>query len=458
VPDLGSIDWPSLNAILAAMNQTDASTERQITSAPHGHVLTNANIWSPDSEWIVYDTRSDPAGSSFDGNTIEIVKVRTGEVREIYRSQHGAHCGVATFCPTENKVVFILGPEHPTADWQYSATHRQGVIVDLDRPGKAIPLDARDLTPPYTPGALRGGSHVHVFSADGKLVSFTYDDHVLESSDATTSGPQDRNQRNVGVSILGREVGVPETHPRNHSASAFSVLVTRTVNSPQPGSDEISRACEEAWIGDHGYLRADGARQERALAFQGNVVTPDGQTITEVFVVDLPRDLTIADDSPLEGTSNTRPAPPRGVTQRRITYTADRKFPGLQCPRHWLRSSPDGSQIAMLMWDDDGIVQIWTISPNGGSPRQITRLSFDVASAFSWSLEGLRIAFIADGSVYCTEVADGRSHRLTQRFDSAVSPRPEACVVSPNGRQIAYARPVPQAGGTWNQIFVVDCD
>ncbi|MEA7538899.1 DUF3748 domain-containing protein, partial [Salmonella enterica subsp. enterica serovar Virginia] len=40
-----------------------------------------------------------------------------------------------------------------------------------------------DITAPYTPGALRGGSHVHVFSPNGELVSFTYNDHVLHERD-----------------------------------------------------------------------------------------------------------------------------------------------------------------------------------------------------------------------------------------------------------------------------------
>lgn len=432
--------------------------ERQITNGSCGHILTNANVWSPDGEWIVYDTRSDPAGSRFDGDTIEMVNVRTGEIRELYRSQHGAHCGVTTFCPTEAKVVFILGPENPTEEWQYSAAHRRGVVVDVSQPGNAIPLDARNLSPPYTPGALRGGSHVHMFSADGKRVSFTYDDHVLEVCDASRHGPHDRNQRNVGVSVLGRAVEVTNSHPRNHSASAYSVLVTRTVNAPRPGSEEISRACEEAWIGDRGYLRADGTRQNRALAFQGHVVAASGQTIAEAFVVDLPEDVAIAGDSPLEGTPTTRPAPPQGASQRRLTFTADRKYPGLQGPRHWLRSSPDGSQIAMLMRDDGGIVQLWTVSPNGGEPRQTTRLPFDVASTFSWSPDGQRIAFIANGSVFVTEVTSCESRRLTLGLDSENSPRPAACVFSPNGKQITYVRPVLQARSTWNQVFVVDCE
>src|SRR5690242_9268702 len=97
--------------------------ERQITRGPGGRVLTNTGVWSPDGEWIVYDTRSDPAGDNFDGDTIQMVNVQTGEVRELYRAKNGAHCGVVTFHPRENKVVFILGPEHPTADWQYGPFH-----------------------------------------------------------------------------------------------------------------------------------------------------------------------------------------------------------------------------------------------------------------------------------------------------------------------------------------------
>src|SRR5262249_4542462 len=154
-------------------------TETQITSGPGSRVLTNVGVWSPDGEWIAYDTRSDPAGEEFDGTRIEMVNVRTREVRLLYESRHGATCGVVTWHPREPKVVFILGPEHPTADWQYGPAHRQGMIVDAGRPGVAVNLDARDLTPPFTPGALRGGSHVHVFSPDGLRVSFTYEDHML---------------------------------------------------------------------------------------------------------------------------------------------------------------------------------------------------------------------------------------------------------------------------------------
>ncbi|HLA50576.1 MAG TPA: DUF3748 domain-containing protein, partial [Thermodesulfovibrionia bacterium] len=386
--------------------------EKQITTESKGHILTNTGVWSSESEWIVYDTRSDPLGEVFDGSTIEMVNIHTGEIKVLYHSTNGANCGVATFHPHDNKVVFILSPEHPTPDWQYSASHRQGVIVVISRPDIAVNLDARDLTPPFTPGALRGGSHVHVWDDNGEWVSFTYEDHILSQFKEETS-EHEINLRNVGVSAPIRRVHVKKGHPRNHDGEYFSVVVSRTIANPKPGSDEIKKAFEEGWVGTNGYLRSDGSRQRRALAFQGHVVTAKGETISEVFIVDLPEDITLSGERPLSGTETRRPYPPKGTIQRRLTYTADNKYPGIEGPRHWLRSSPDGSHIAFLMKDKDGIVQLWTISPNGGEPLQITHNSWSIASAFTWSPDGSYIAHVMDNSVAMTEVATGKTFRLT---------------------------------------------
>jgi len=243
------------------------------------------------------------------------------------------------------------------------------------------------------------------------------------------------------------------------------VLVTRTHDAPRPGSDEISRACEEGWVGTAGYVRPDGTRQRRALAFQGTVTAVDGRPVVEAFLVDLPEDaraMTVPGEGPLEGTATVRPRPPRGVVQRRLTRTTDLPNPGLQGPRHWLRSSPDGSRISMLRKDADGIAQLWTVSPCAGlpggpapEPVQLTRNPWPVASSFSWSPDGRWIAFVADGSVMAADAASGTTLRLIPRAEGAAAPLPFACVVSPDGRSVAYLRAVAPAGGrAFTQVFV----
>lgn len=449
----GCVSVPAPNAAHSQRKSKPVSTERQLTNHRRGHVLTNIGVWSPDGKWIVYDTRSERPGTNFDGDTIERVNVETGEVQVLYCSTNGAHCGVVTCSPAEPKVVFILGPEHPTPDWEYGFAHRQGAIVDMNRPGESVNLDARDITPPFTPGALRGGSHVHVFSADGLWVSYTYEDHVLAQF-AEENAEHEMNLRNVGISVPVKRVVVPKDHPRNQDGAYFSVVVAEITAHPRPGSDEIRRAFEDAWIGRNGYVKPDGKRQKRALAFQGEVAAPNGSLHSEVFVVDLPDDITQPGNGPLEGTATKRPRPPKGTVQRRLTFTADRKFPGLQGPRQWLRSSPDGSRIAFLMKDDAGVVQLWTISPNGGAPVQVTHNQFSVASAFSWSSDGQSVAHAMDNSICVTDVSTGETKRLTMRTSDDVAPKSEACVFSPDGKRLAYMRKLPSGDESFSQIFV----
>ena len=372
--------------------------EQQITHGPGGRILTNINVWSPDSEWLVYDVRSDRDGSVFDGSVIERVRVKTGEVQRLFEVKNGAHVGVVTHHPSENKIVFIHGPENPTPDWSYGVSHRQGVMVNTDTLA-AQPLDARDLTPPGTPGALRGGSHVHVWHPKGDWLSYTYND-ALENS----------GMREVGV-CLPKAVSVPKTHPRNHDGTHFSFLATKSTPNPKPGTDEIRRAFEEGWVGN-----------SRTLAFLGEL--SDGKV--EIFLA--------------EGLETQRP------TQRRLTHT---KNGVALAPRHWVRSSPDGSQLAFLMADDAGITQLWLVSPSTGALRQLTRNSFPIASAFTWHPDGSRIAAIADGSVVTIDPETGKTRHLTKK--TSIAPLALACVFSPDGKQIAFLRHLSGS----NQIFTV---
>ncbi len=438
-----------------------SGTERQITSDENGHILTNLNVFSPDSEWIVYDERSDREGAKFDSSTIKRVNVRTKEVETLYEAKDDAKVGVVTYNPKKDSVVFIHGPEKPTAEWSYAGHHREGSIVSTSKPGMAVNLDARDVTEPYTAGALRGGSHVHIYAPDGEWLSFTYQDHVLNV--LGNQGSHDRDQRNVGISVPVRAVAVSKDHERNRDGVTFTVLVTHTVNAPKPGSDEINRAYEEGWVGSEGYLKPDGVRQRRAIAFLGDTIDSQGQKLTEVFLADIPDDVTKASlDQPLEGTSTRLPSPPQGVVQRRLTFTSDRKFPGIQGPRFWVRASPDGKSMAFLMKDDSGRVQVYTVSPNGGDIKQITSNPFSVTSTFSWSPDGSLIAYAGDDSIFVTAPATGETTRVAPK-DPTKPVLALAADFSHNGRMIAYQRVIGDIGHERNQIFVyrtiaVNCD
>lgn len=401
---------------------------KQITFTPRNHQLTNTRTWTPDNHWLVFDVR--PSGASFTGETIERVNVHTGELEVIYRATLGAHVGVVTVHPQTEKYVFIHGPENPDATWQYDFHHRRGVIAEQ---GQVTNLDAMDITSPYTPGALRGGSHVHVFSPNGEFVSFTYNDHVMHERDLAL------DLRNVGVAVPYGPVTVSAQHPREYSGSHWCVLVSQTTPEPTPGSDEISRAYEEGWVGNH------------ALAFIGDTLSENGEKVPELFLVELPQDEAgwkTPGEAPLEGTDATLPSPPRGVVQRRLTFTHARRFPGLTTvPRHWVRCNPQATEIAFLMRDDVGIVQLWLISTQGGEPRQLTHHATGIQSAFNWHPTGKWLGFVLDNRIACCDAHTGDITFLTQNHGTP--PSADAVVFSPDGRFVAWMEEVDGFRQLW---------
>ena len=419
---------------------------RQVTHAPHGHVLANRGCWSADGRWLLYDLRTDE--TVFDGRRIEAVNVDDGAVRTLIDSP-GAPVGVPTCAPRDDRFVFLRGPAEPTGDWRYAAWHRHGALARLPGSDGAAPnaarvLDARDLAPPFTPGALRGGTHLHTFSPDGTRVASTYDDHLLATA---PPGTAEANRRVVAVTQLGRPVEVSADHPRNQSG-AFTVVVTTVHDEPAPGSDQIGRAYSDAWVG--------GAGSDR-IAFLGEVTGEDGATFSEIFLLTLPDDLARPGAGPLAGTATTRPAPPAGVTQRRLTDTADKTHPGTAGPRFWPVSSPDGAAIGFYRKDEHGRVRFCTVDPReesaGGAIVTLTNGAIEPTSAFTWSPDGTRVAFAADGSLFVVRVETGGMTRLTPQADPG--PTHHACVWSPDGSRIAYAQPVDGPGGRFDQLFVV---
>lgn len=417
---------------------------KQLTFASRHHQLTNTNTWTPDSQYLVFDVR--PSGASFTSQTIERVNVHSGEVAVVYRASQGAHVGVVTVNPQQpERYVFIHGPENPDETWQYDFHHRRGVVVEN---GIATNLDAMDITPPFTLGALRGGSHVHVWSDDGSRLSFTYNDHVMHEYDAA------KDLRNVGVALPYGPVTPAKQHPREYDGSHYCVLVSRTTPTPQAGSDDINRAYEEGWVGNNGYRKADGSLQRWALAFIGDTLSESGDKVPELFIVDLPENKEayfIAGDEPIEGTQTTLPAPPAGVQQRRLTFTHQRRYPGLATqPRHWVRSSPDGSLLAFLMRDDSGVVQMYLVSPNGGEPRQLTQGKDDIQSAFNWHPSGKVLGFVQNHQIVLCDANNGEITPLTQPGGSA--PSADAVVFSPDGKHIAWMQDVEG----FRQLFMTE--
>jgi hypothetical protein len=440
---------------------------RRVTWEPTGHILSNAAVWSPCGTWIYYDLRSDPAGNRFDGSAIERVTAESGLVETIYRADAKAKCGVVLTSPRSSDIVFIHGPEHPSPQWDYGMTRRSGAILDTQLPAtlgsNPSLLDARDLCPPFTVGALRGGTHVHQFDPWGEWISFTYEDDYLAriQRDESSNIKIHTNQRNIGVAIPNHYVSVLPRHPRNQSGSHFCAIVTRTCDEPRHGSDEISKAYEESWIGNNGYTKPDGSRQKRALAFLGDVRCSLGQLFTELFVVDLPDDLISLCHMHWpanRGRIHHRLEPPPEIQARRLTYTADTSLPGIQGPRFWPRSSPDGKWIYVLKKDSQGIVQFWRADINEGGLQKLTSNPVSITSCFTVSGDGKWLAHIMDRSVCVTNCNTGKTIRLTESFTERFAPRGEACVWNPAGDRIAFVAPSTHGDDLFNQVFIIDID
>jgi hypothetical protein len=230
------------------------------------------------------------------------------------------------------------------------------------------------------------------------------------------------------------------------------VVVARVQENPAWGSDEIERAFDETWIGNRGYKKPDGSWQRRAIAFQGTVRDEAGEPKTEIFVVDLPDDISFANPGePLAGTVNTRPNVPLGVSQRRITFTKK----GVRGPRHWLRTTPDGSSIGFLAPDVQGIIQIFRVSPNGGKIRQVTFNSFPVQGPFNFSPKQPLVAYVGDNCLNLTHLETGETTRLTESRPESEKPV-GAPVWSNSGNLLAYNRYVGQGSERYLQIFLLD--
>jgi hypothetical protein len=415
--------------LLCASLHSDAGT-LQLTQAPAGHQIHNRQCFSPDGRFIYYDSRNDETRLG-DSRAIGRVEIATGRTEILHRTADTA-IGAVTCHPREPGLAFILGvPGLPYAP------HQRGGAT-LSATGDALRLDARDIHPPFTRGASRGGSHAFHWSPDGTVLSFTYNDALAPRL------PAPRDLRTIGILIPGQPVSVENPQsPDDFHGTATTAIVVPVTSDPRPGSDEILRAFDEDWL------------DPRTLAFQGIVIRENGDLLTEVFLAELPADLVAAvPKAAIAGD----PMPPSlsGVRIRRLTHTGNRLHPGIQGPRHWVRASPDGKTIAFLAKDDAGIVQIHSVARVGGNATTLSRLEDSVQDVFDWSPCGKFLACIAGGRVQLVDVANGHARPLTAPCDDNLRPR-YAAVFSPDGKWIATNIPTPHPnGGAFLQVHLVE--
>ena len=432
--------------------------EQQLSFGEEGHYLHTTQVFSPDDQWIAFDNRnndSDIARTCCVG----LVHTSSKEIRVLYQTtgqtEHGPGVGGVTFSPVEPMVLFIHGLQNCDRDRPYGFSRRTGVGIHLSHPGKPIFMDARDVIPPFTPGALRGGTHAHTWSGDGQWISFTYNDDVMTSLEKKGI-PGKMDLRMVGVMAPYGPVRVPQDGlGESLDGNLYSVVVSRVTESPAPGSNQIDRAYSDGWVGKQGYRKEDGSWQKRAVAFLGDTRDEQGRKLTEVFVADIPEDVRREGKvEPLAGRENERPFPPEGTFQRKLTYTAHNTYPGVQGPRHWLRSAPDGSMIYFLMKDDKGIVQVCGVSPRGGEIRQLTRNEFPVETTFSVSPDGKFLAYGFNQQVYLTEIASGKTKAVSPKPAQGMTTLKSICW-SNDGTMLAYNRTVAEADSSYVQVFLL---
>ncbi|WP_149244716.1 DUF3748 domain-containing protein [Dyadobacter sp. 32] len=434
--------------------QTDtAIEEKQITSDPgYHHDLDNNDNFSPDGEWLVYDTRTDDGGIAA-SSKIEKVNVISGEKKILFEIKNnsevwGPGAGAVSYSPKENAVVFIHGLDNSTKENPYQQWRRTGVIIKDANPNVPIYMDARDVTFPFTPGALRGGTHRHEWSGDGQWIGYTYNDAILKALEDSTG--KKMNLRTIGVSKNIKPVKVDQD-AENVSGEWFSALVVRVVPEPTPGSDEISLAASDSWVGANGYVGKDGKKQ-MARAFLGTVIDKNGKKVPEVFIVDIPDDITQPGEfGPLEGTKTSFPMPPKGTVQRRLTRTADTPNPGCT---GIVRSSSDGSTLAFLSHDSKGIQQVFLISPNGGLPTQLTEHDSDVSGNVRWHPDGQHVSYVWNGSIVLCKVGSSAFNDRFSLLTSPTTPAPTNMVWSPDGKNIAFNRLVVSGKDSTQQVFL----
>lgn len=431
--------------------------EVQLTDGPFGHLLNQRQAFSPDDQFLAFDYRNDDSKIG-ENSSIGLVNVKTKEVKTIYQltkqTKFGPGVGAVSFHPLKNELVFIHGLKNASEAQPYTFTRRFAMQLNLDHPDLSGPVESRDVREPFTKGASRGGSHAYSYSADGQMISFTYNDEVLDYE--SRINPEVHDLRTVGAFLLGEKVSIQQDQTEeNFVGISFAILLAEVKANPRPGSDEISKAYEECWVGENGFKKLDGSQQKSALAYLGDVLSAEGEKLTEVFIVELPEDRSSLITTVSSGSRSALPSYPDGIVNRRLTFTASDSYPGVQGPRQWLRSSPDGKQLYFYRKNDAGIVQIYAVSPTDGAIRAITNNEFSPDTSFALSADGKYLGYGSKEAIYVTSVHDGKTKLLLAAPENTNNHLSNINWAN-NSYTLAYNRKVKLGGEAYFQIFTLD--
>lgn len=409
----------------------------QLTQEQHGHTMHHNGAISSDGNWIVFDYRNDDTQIGRTG-TIAVLDRRTGKQFPIYQtlgqSIYGPGVGAASFNPCTNQIVFIHGLLDADKEKPYDITRRTAVIVDLEHEMQASYADSRDLLAPYAAGSLRGGTHSHMWSPDGEMLSFTYNDELV-----------DPHLRMVGFMFSVEQPVKVRDKRGNVQGNYYAVIVSNVTDSPKPGSDEINKAFDECWVK---CSSKDGSRY--SIAFQGNTLNASAETVTEIFVVDVDLDLALADKLAV-GTEGERPRVPHGIQQRRLSRTTH----GLSNLRHWLRASPDGAYIYALAKDQFDRNQIVRCNTTSGELTFVSDFDFSIASPINIDTSGDWMTFIADNKLYVFQIHSKALMELTTH-EVEEGQLVGAPLFDVDGRTVFYNQFVTGTDGEFIQIKSVN--
>jgi hypothetical protein len=229
----------------------------------------------------------------------------------------------------------------------------------------------------------------------------------------------------------------------NIQGKYYSAIIADVIVEPEHGSDQISKAFDECWLGNI------GDDSNPSIAFQGTTKNEDGKDVVEIFLVDIDPQKILQDKGAI-GREGEKIRVPKGIISKRLSHSEN----GLSDLRHWLRSSPDGKFIYALAKDKNGFNQIARCEVQTGELKNISNLDFSISSPINIDPKGEKITFIANNNVYLFDLKSLKADKITD-FGSDDLPLLGVPVFSRDGSKLAFNQFVEKEGRKNVQIKMI---